>query len=93
MTNPVTSTTVATNGAEALAGSKPSRRRTKGSHRSHERAERDDADERGADRRRHQSPVISELAAVVDVASTVIRRLLARIQAARRVTACSALRP
>ena len=31
MTSPVTSTSVATNGAEALAGSAPNRRRTNGS--------------------------------------------------------------
>ena len=31
MTSPVTSTSVATNGADALAGSKPRRRRTNGS--------------------------------------------------------------
>ena len=52
MTSPVTSTSVATNGADALAGSKPEPSKNEGQHRAGERSKRHDADEREEDRQR-----------------------------------------
>ncbi len=57
MISPVTSTRVATNGADEVAGSNPSRRRTKGSTEPTNDSPQDDADERKRDRHRDQQPV------------------------------------
>ena len=59
MTSPLTSTSVATNGAEALAGSKPSRRSTNGSIEPASVPEGDDADRLAGHGERDQQVVLA----------------------------------